>query len=929
MSDYRDTIKNAIENGIILDSCGYDDRQKVWGRYIDLCGMTVKDAIPLGPEDCGGGGGDKSGKTKNTVTFLMVENEQGNYTLNLSVEQASTNELKASFVMDGVTKLVTMPAGASIYDTRLTGYAPQKPYSIISDITILSESTTFDYIVKNTVKTGIFILTINSEGTQTKESVKYGTVYILPTVVEKPGYEYVWKDEAGTVITGNTITMPEKNTTITGNYVLQSYILTYNIVEFNYINGSLESSITTNNLTLPYGTNILNTLEGLTPEKEGHTLNNWKYSDGTTVPQNATMPNENITVECVYTLNTYKLTYLSDGEEFVEETYYFRQEIVPLSETPEKEGYTFNRWDAEIPQIMPSHNIIVNAIFDINSYTLTYFVDGVEKYADTYEYGASISARSAETREGYTFSGWSDIPATMPAHNIEAYGTFSINSHLVTFLVDGEYYYSAITEYGSEIVVPRTPSREGYTFGGWSEIPETMPDKDVTITGTFEINSYALTYYVDEELYCSALTEYNSVIVPEEDPSREGYTFGGWSEIPETMPAHDVNIEGSFVINSYVLSYFVDGELVESSLTEYNSVITPKENPVREGYTFSGWDNVPETMPAHDVDVNGVFTINIHLLRYLVDGNLYYSAETEYNATITPLPEPTRSGYTFSGWSNIPATMPDYDVTIEGTFTVNQYTLTFNVDGEVYTALTGDYGSTVPSFDDPEKEGYNFEGWNPRKPQIFPARDMTFNAMFEIQTYNAEYKVDGEHFSSVTYQYGATIFYPTMPSRSGYTFTWNEEYITMPANDIIINGVYTPVSEVKTIYYSAIYTSGDTTVSSVTGLNNYEYENGIETPVIFTIPANPDYTEAEEELEEEEFEQWCIDHYYSMYFASPSDTTFTFTDGLGNDLTSLVVEVGSPFNVNGAMYKGHAYRPGVCCNAVDNSLTFKLTFAKN
>ena len=34
------------------------------------------------------------------------------------------------------------------------------------------------------------------------------------------------------------------------------------------------------------------------------------------------------------------------------------------------------------------------------------------------------------------------------------------------------------------------PTKEGFTFSGWSEIPETMPDHDVTITGTFIANTY-------------------------------------------------------------------------------------------------------------------------------------------------------------------------------------------------------------------------------------------------------------------------------------------------------------------------------------------------------------------------------------------------------------------------------------------------------
>ena len=124
MSDYRDTIKNAIENGIILDSCGYDERQKVWGRYIDLCGMSVEDAIPLGPEDCGGGGGNIS---KNSVTLFMQKNSEEEYTMHISVAKPLEIPITVSYTIDGVSATSIIPAGTTLYDTGYSGKNPQNP----------------------------------------------------------------------------------------------------------------------------------------------------------------------------------------------------------------------------------------------------------------------------------------------------------------------------------------------------------------------------------------------------------------------------------------------------------------------------------------------------------------------------------------------------------------------------------------------------------------------------------------------------------------------------------------------------------------------------------------------------------------------------------------------------------------------------------
>ena len=40
---------------------------------------------------------------------------------------------------------------------------------------------------------------------------------------------------------------------------------------------------------------------------------------------------------------------------------------------------------------------------------------------------------------------------------------------------------------------------------------------------------------------------------------------------------------------------------------EEGARITPEAAPTKEGYTFSGWSEIPQSMPAHDVTVIGVF----------------------------------------------------------------------------------------------------------------------------------------------------------------------------------------------------------------------------------------------------------------------------------------------------------------------------------
>ena len=58
----------------------------------------------------------------------------------------------------------------------------------------------------------------------------------------------------------------------------------------------------------------------------------------------------------------------------------------------------------------------------------------------------------------------------------------------------------------------------------------------------------------------------------------------------------------------YNLIYLVDGEEYKTVQLAEGDAITPEANPTKDGYTFSGWSEIPETMPAHDVTVTGTFT---------------------------------------------------------------------------------------------------------------------------------------------------------------------------------------------------------------------------------------------------------------------------------------------------------------------------------
>ena len=100
-------------------------------------------------------------------------------------------------------------------------------------------------------------------------------------------------------------------------------------------------------------------------------------------------------------------------------------------------------------------------------------------------------------------------------------------------------------------------------------------------------------------LYDNSFSNYS---VPLEVPKgcKETYQLAqGWKNFKNIITAGDI----------YKLVYMVDGEEYASYSVEEGSPITPEPAPTKEGYTFSGWSELPKTMPAHDVTVSGTFSL--------------------------------------------------------------------------------------------------------------------------------------------------------------------------------------------------------------------------------------------------------------------------------------------------------------------------------
>ena len=288
------------------------------------------------------------------------------------------------------------------------------------------------------------------------------------------------------------------------------------------------------------------------------------------------------------------------------------------------------------------------------------------------------------------------------------------------------------------------------------------------------------------------------------DVTRTGYTFKGWY-YNENLTGSPVTAIGDtetgnkeywakWEINQYTVTVKPENGEADITITQdYGTPITAPADPIREGYTFIGWDrDIPKTMPAENITVTAQWEINQYTITFDTNGGSEIAPITQdYGTEITAPDNPTRKGYTFKGWDKeIPETMPAENITVTAQWEINRYTITFDTAGGSEIApITQDYGTNITAPANPTRKGYTFKGWDKEIPETMPAENITVKAQWEINRYTITFDTaGGSEIAPITQDYGTNITAPANPTREGYTFIgWDRDIpVTMPAENITI-----------------------------------------------------------------------------------------------------------------------------------------------
>ena len=329
--------------------------------------------------------------------------------------------------------------------------------------------------------------------------------------------------------------------------------------------------------------------------------------------------------------------------------------VLPTVGTLAKTGYEFDGWATSvggskiIGNYTPSSSGTLYARWGAKTFTTSFNINGAsgEAPADinytSGNSGFSLPAETGLSKSGYTFGGWSTTPtgsalsgSQSPSNDQILYAVWGLKTVTATYNKGSapsnpaNFPAAASGSYNSTITLDSgmtdnyTDGATTYYFQGWSDGTSTFKKGDtfrlgadnITLTAEW-VAIYGVRYslgggtvaagdYLHDEqctlgvYYCSN----NQSIQANSAPSRSGYNFTGWKDQSGT----DIAAGTSFTVSStsyllyaqwtailrtvtYSLNYTTSDSVPTETSKTINQTFATASAPSRSGYTFKGWSD--------------------------------------------------------------------------------------------------------------------------------------------------------------------------------------------------------------------------------------------------------------------------------------------------------------------------------------------------
>ncbi len=383
--------------------------------------------------------------------------------------------------------------------------------------------------------------------------------------------------------------------------------------------------------------------------------------------------------------------------------------------------------------------------------------------------GSAISAPVNPVRTGYTFGGWRDGSGELwdftndkVASDVALHANWIPNTYTVSFKANGgtgTMGPESFTYGETKALAANAFTRMGYTFAGWatSETGDVAYRNQASVSNLTAVNGGSITLYAKwtsiantcivtfnsqggSTVASVAIPKYSKIAKPA-NPTRAGYTFGGWYKEAKCKHAwnfsiYKVNGNTTLYAKWTIIKYTVQfdsegGSHVSSKKANYNTTISQPKKPKKTGYTFVAWYkeaglknlwNFTADKVTANITLFAKWNINSYSVSFNSKGGSSVSGiKADYNSLITAPKPPVKTGYTFAGWYRESKCKHAWyfsinrvkgNTTLYAKWTINKYTVHFDSQGgSAVPDKIVNYNTKIVVPKAPVLAGYTFAGW--------------------------------------------------------------------------------------------------------------------------------------------------------------------------------------------------------------------------
>ncbi len=531
-----------------------------------------------------------------------------------------------------------------------------------------------------------------------------------------------------------------------------------------------------------------------------------------------------------------------------------------------------------------------------------------------------------------------DTTITVHTSDIDVYAFYEVNTYEITYELDGGSTTNVTTYTVEDEVVLSDANKTGYNFTKWTENGKTITKiakgstGNKTIVAHYEAREdieYTVEFYKENLTYENGKYSFvenetrNNGVADKENTIAVNKTYTGF----KTPAAQKVVIaaDGSTVVQFYFDREEYTVTFKNFDITNLNRVLEEKvkyeaaattaptlnDNDDYNGYkyTFNGWDKEFSYITGNTiVTANLTKTIIEYGITYELNGGSVETANPTSYTVVSgsiKLNNPKRDGYTFKGWSGTGLTGDNNkNVTIStgstgarsytANWTLNTYKINYVLNGgTVENANPTEYTYETETFNlnPASKLGYTFAGWYVNNTKVEKIEkgttgDITLTAQYTLNTYKINYKfkvgetegyfVEGENTNPTSFVITETPITLQDPTKTGYEFDhWelNGQKVTniTTIGDKTLYAIFTPSNNTK--YSVKAYLENKDLVENVIVLENYTLYEDSKKEYTYTATAT---TGVNKEVTPKAITGYITPSKQTKTISANGDTTFVF-----------------------------------------------------